>query len=98
MIPHHGYENGLYGGHHHHHHYHHHHHHHHEPFDEGRPPTRLFFKLPRVVPNQKDKFEADDIFRKHNKDMEVRIREALPSLIHMIYNKYRFPPDKENIQ
>lgn len=34
--------------------------------------TRLLFKLPRIVPDQKEKFEGDDIFKKHSRDGEVR--------------------------
>ena len=33
---------------------------------------RLLFKLPRIVPDQKEKFEGDDIFKKHSRDSEVR--------------------------
>ena len=35
-------------------------------------PVRLLFKLPRVVPQQKDKFEEEDIFKKHSRDTEVK--------------------------
>jgi len=34
--------------------------------------SRLLFKLPRIVPDQKEKFEGDDIFKKHSRDSEVR--------------------------
>ena len=34
--------------------------------------VRLLFKLPRVVPQQKDKFEEEDIFKKHSRDTEVK--------------------------
>ena len=33
---------------------------------------RLLFKLPRVVLQQKEKFEEEDIFKKHARDGEVR--------------------------
>ena len=33
---------------------------------------RLLFKIPRVVLQQKDKFEEEDIFKKHSRDGEVR--------------------------
>ena len=33
---------------------------------------RLLFKLPRIVPDQKEKFEGEDIFKKHSRDGEVR--------------------------
>lgn len=35
------------------------------------PKPRYIFKMPRVVPDQKDKFESDDLFRKLNRDSEV---------------------------
>jgi Core binding factor beta subunit len=45
------------------------------PFDSiglYEPPTpRFIFKMPRVVPNQKEKFESDDLFRKLSRDSEV---------------------------
>ena len=34
--------------------------------------VRLLFKLPRVVPQQKDKFEEEDIFKKHSRETEVK--------------------------
>lgn len=37
------------------------------------PKPRYIFKMPRVVPDQKDKFENDDIFRKLSRDSEVSI-------------------------
>lgn len=35
------------------------------------PKPRYIFQMPRVVPDQKDKFESDDIFKKISRDCEV---------------------------
>ena len=35
------------------------------------PKPRFIFKMPRVVADQKDKFESDDLFRKMSRDSEV---------------------------
>lgn len=35
------------------------------------PKPRYIFKMPRVVPDQKEKFETDDLFRKLSRDAEV---------------------------
>ena len=35
--------------------------------------SRIFYKIPRVVPNQKERFYKEDIFRMHAKYIEVRI-------------------------
>ena len=32
---------------------------------------RLLFKLPRIVPGQKERYEADDMFKKVSRDSEV---------------------------
>jgi len=70
MIPYHGYEaptalpHTSYTGHHHH------------PAQETPEPvpkyTRLLFKLPRIVPDQREKFDCEDIFKKHSREAEVR--------------------------
>lgn len=39
------------------------------------PKPRYIFKMPRVVPDQKEKFESDDLFRKMNRDSEVSCRD-----------------------
>lgn len=36
------------------------------------PHSRLLFKLPRVCLSQKEKFEEEDVFKKHARDGEVR--------------------------
>uniref|UniRef100_A0AAG5DK83 Protein big brother n=1 Tax=Anopheles atroparvus TaxID=41427 RepID=A0AAG5DK83_ANOAO len=46
------------------------------PFDTiglyEQPKPRFIFKMPRVVPDQKSKFESDDLFKKLSRDSEVR--------------------------
>lgn len=37
------------------------------------PPKRYIFKMPRVVPEQKEKFESDDLFKKLSRDCEVSL-------------------------
>lgn len=44
---------------------------------------RLLFKLPRVVPDQREKFETEDLFKKHTREGEVR------------YTLYRDRPNHE---
>lgn len=45
------------------------------PFDTiglyEQPKPRFIFKMPRVVPDQKSKFESDDLFKKLSRDSEV---------------------------
>jgi hypothetical protein len=41
------------------------------------PKPRYIFKMPRVVPDQKEKFESDDLFRKMSRDSEVSFRKLL---------------------
>jgi len=68
MIPYHGYDTTALV------------HHHHPAYATNNNPVeqevpkyaRLLFKLPRVVPQQKDKFEEEDIFKKHSRDTEVK--------------------------
>ena len=45
------------------------------PFDGmgiyEQPRPRLVFKMPRVVPDQKSKFENDELFRRLSRESEV---------------------------
>lgn len=44
------------------------------PFDVGlyeQPKPRFIFKMPRVVPDQKAKFESDELFRRLSRESEV---------------------------
>ncbi|KAL3281524.1 hypothetical protein HHI36_004732 [Cryptolaemus montrouzieri] len=37
-----------------------------------QPKPRFIFKMPRVVPDQKAKFESDELFRRLSRESEVR--------------------------
>ena len=37
------------------------------------PKHRFIFKMPRVVPDQKNKFESDELFRRLSRESEVSI-------------------------
>jgi hypothetical protein len=54
---------------------HHHHHHQHHPNPpqqtEAPPKPRFLFKMPRVVPNQKEKFDSDEFLKRHSREGEV---------------------------
>lgn len=39
-----------------------------------QPKPRFFFKMPRVVPEQKSKFESDELFRRLSRECEVSKR------------------------
>lgn len=45
------------------------------PFDSiglyEQPKPRFIFKMPKVVPDQKTKFESDDLFKKLSRESEV---------------------------
>lgn len=45
------------------------------PFDSiglyEQPKPRFIFKMPRVVPDQKSKFESDELFRRLSRESEV---------------------------
>lgn len=45
------------------------------PYELGmyeQPKPRFIFKMPRVVPDQKTKFESDELFRRLGRESEVR--------------------------
>lgn len=48
----------------------------HTPFDNiglyEQPKPRFIFKMPKVVPDQKSKFESDELFRRLSRESEVR--------------------------
>jgi hypothetical protein len=59
------------------------------PFDgmglyEQPRPTRLVFKMPRVVPDQKAKFESDELFRRLSRESEV----SPPARTHVEKNEH----------
>lgn len=37
-----------------------------------QPKPRFIFKMPRVVPDQKAKFESDELFRRLSRESEVK--------------------------
>ncbi|KAK7793726.1 hypothetical protein R5R35_007880 [Gryllus longicercus] len=57
------------------------------PFDSiglyEQPKPRFIFKMPRVVPDQKAKFESDELFRRLSRESEIR------------YTGYRDRPQEE---
>lgn len=72
MIPYNGYETSDYP-------YHPHSHPHTLAGDHSKIP-RIFFKVPRVVPDQRDKFETEEIFKKNARDMEASYFASFHSL------------------
>ena len=44
---------------------------------EPPPKPRFLFKMPRVVPNQKEKFESDEFLKRHSREGEVNISSKL---------------------
>jgi len=51
--------------------------------------ARLLFKLPRVVLSQKEKYEEDDVFKKHSRDSEVRFTLYRDRPIHERQQKFQ---------
>ena len=49
-------------------------HHHSQQHQQQEVPQkpRFLFKMPRVVPNQKEKFETDEFMKRHSREAEVR--------------------------
>lgn len=49
------------------------------PFDTlyEQPKPRFIFKMPRVVPDQKHKFETDELFRRLSRESEVSMERVL---------------------
>jgi hypothetical protein len=44
-------------------------HHMYHQHNQGTP--RIYFKVPRVVPKQRERFEAEDIFKRNAREQEV---------------------------
>ncbi|CAH1129328.1 unnamed protein product [Ceutorhynchus assimilis] len=63
---------------------------HHSHFDNmglyEQPRPKFIFKMPRVVPDQKSKFESDELFRRLSRESEVR------------YTGHRDRPQEERIK
>jgi len=67
--------------------------HHHTPQPapqqpEPTPKPRFLFKMPRVVPNQKEKFESDEFLKRHSREGEVRYTGYRDRPIHERQNKF----------
>jgi len=65
--------------------------HHHNPQPqqtETAPKPRFLFKMPRVVPNQKEKFESDEFLKRHSREGEVRYTGYRDRPIHERQNKF----------
>ena len=43
----------------------------HQTYEGGHNNNRVYFKLPRVFPNQRERFESEDIFRQNAIKSEV---------------------------
>lgn len=41
---------------------------------DAPPKPRFLFKMPRVVPNQKEKFESDEFLKRHSREGEVSLK------------------------
>lgn len=44
------------------------------------PKPRYIFKMPRVIPDQKEKFDSDDMFKKISRDCEVSWKAWKPKV------------------
>lgn len=40
-------------------------------YEQQPPKPRFIFKMPRVVPDQKNKFETDELFRRLSRESDV---------------------------
>lgn len=64
------------------------------PFDTiglyEQPKPRFIFKMPRVVPDQKSKFESDELFRRLSRESEVSVE--MNSTWTPFVASTRFPP------
>ena len=55
------------------------------------PKPRFMFKMPRVVPNQKEKYESDDLMKRHSREGEVSyITSFFVCLLGVRYTTDRF--------
>lgn len=55
-----------------------------------QPKPRFFFKMPRVVPEQKSKFESDELFRRLSRECEVSKRKVILRTIRR-FLKWKIP-------
>lgn len=66
----------------------HHHHNHQQQQTEVVSRPKFLFKMPRVVPNQKEKFETDEFMKRHSREGEVRYTGYRDRPIHERQNKF----------
>lgn len=54
-----------------------------------QPKPRFIFKMPRVVPDQKAKFESDELFRRLSRESEVSDDEIIfnPCFVNFLKRK-----------
>jgi hypothetical protein len=50
------------------------------------PKPRFLFRVPRVVPNQKEKFESDDIMKRHTREGEVSANALYLAAFYSIFD------------
>ena len=43
----------------------------HQTYEGGHNNNRLYFKIPRVLPHQREKFETEELFRQNSQKSEV---------------------------
>lgn len=62
------------------------------PFDSiglyEQPKPRFIFKMPRVVPDQKAKFESDELFRRLSRESEVSNYIYFISKLGLLYHLF----------
>jgi len=46
-------------------------------YEQQPPKPRFVFKMPRVVPDQKNKFETDELFRRLSRESDVSTKRAI---------------------
>lgn len=51
-------------------------------YEQARP--RYVFKMPRVVPDQKNKFESDELFRRLSRESEVSRSKKIIMNINLV--------------
>lgn len=63
-------------------------HFHHPHLGLEPPRPRFLFKMPRVVPNQKEKYETDDLMKRHSREAEVRFTGYRDRPLHERQTKF----------
>ncbi|CAG0925342.1 unnamed protein product [Notodromas monacha] len=77
-----------------------------DPHHQAKPPRHFLLHIPRVIPDQKARFEGDDIFKKLSREAEVRFLMSTCSnhrvsnwkmyiLVQVRYTGYRDRPMEE---